>query len=511
MTDRKSRLSLVSLLLCALLLCGCGTQADNREAAATAALPEPSAAPSATAEETEAPVHTEPTDTAPNVLVVWFSATGTTERIAMEIAGTLGADAYAIVPETPYTDADLNYGHSASRATVEQNDASARPAIAGTLPDMTPYDTVFLGYPIWFGQAPRILSTFLNSCDLSGKTVVPFCTSGSSGVGSSAESLRPLAAGANWMEGKRFDRNAPDQDITDWLSGLPLEQMACVTSFDLSSGKNGWAPTVTLNSGYAMPVLGLGTWTQDDATAENSVYQALQDGYRLIDTARYYGNEAGIGAAVRRAIDEGVVTREEVFITSKIVPSGSGTDYKAAIAGCNERLGLGYIDLMLIHQQGAGEEALYRAIEDAIDGGSVRSLGISNYYTAEDFDRITTGARVIPAVIQNENHPFYQNTELQGYVTRFGTLIESYYPFGGRGHTEELFNAEPIDAIAQAHGKTSAQILIRWHLQAGYIAIPGSSNPDHIAENFDVFGFALSQEEMERIAAMDTGERYESW
>ena len=631
MTDRKSRLSLVSLLLCALLLWGCGAQAGDKEATVTAAMPQPSAAPSAPAEETEAPDNPERTDTASNMLVVWFSATGTTERIALQIADMLGADTYAIVPETPYTDADLNYGDSGSRTTVEQNNESARPAIAGTLPDVTFYDTVFLGYPIWHGQAPRVLSTFLEGCNLTGKTVVPFCTSGSSGVGSSAENLHPLAAGANWMEGKRFPGNATSEEIAAWansfvaadalrieigntvltatladnssaaalkelLSNGPLtihmhdygnfekvgelgatlprndeeittepgdiilyqgNQMtiyydrntwnftrlgkingvsaqalrtllgagdvtvtlrllgsdgeSASPRFDLASGKAGCAPTVTLNSGYAMPILGLGTWTQDDETAGNSVYHALRGGYRLIDTAKYYGNEAGIGAAVRRAIDEGIVTREEVFITSKIVPSGSDTDYKAAITGCNDRLGLGYIDLMLIHQQGAGEEALYSAIEDAIDGGIVHSLGISNYYTPEDFDRITAGMRVMPAVIQNENHPFYQNTELQGYVAQFGTVIESYYPFGGRGHTNELFNAEPITAIAQSHGKTSAQILVRWHLQAGYIAIPGSSNPDHIAENFDVFGFTLSGEEMERIAGMDTGKRYENW
>ena len=259
-----------------------------------------------------------------------------------------------------------------------------------------------------------------------------------------------------------------------------------------------------------MPIIGLGTWTLDDETAENSVYHALKDGYRLIDTARYYGNAQGVGDGVRRAIAEEIVEREDVFITTKIVPYGFD-DYDAAIDECIEALGLDYIDLLLIHQQGADEKELYAAIERAVENGKVHSLGISNYYTQEDFERITENAIIMPAVIQNENHIFYQNTEFQNYVKQFGTIIESYYPFGGRGHTSDSMNNETILAIAEAHGKTAAQVILRWQLQAGYIAIPGSSNPDHIAENYDIFDFELSSEEMQQIAALDTGERYETW
>lgn len=267
---------------------------------------------------------------------------------------------------------------------------------------------------------------------------------------------------------------------------------------------------VLLNSGYEMPAIGLGTWMQDDETVENSVYCALKDGYRLIDTANMYGNEEGVGRGVRRAVEEGIVTREEVFITTKLVPWGYD-DYEDAIEKANERLDLGYIDLFLIHQQGIDEKELYRAIENAIDKGVVRSLGISNYYTPEDFERIIEGASVLPAVIQNENHIFHQNTELQSYVEQYGTIVESYYPFGGRGHTSDSMNNETIAEIAAAHEKTGAQIILRWHLQAGYIAIPGSSNPDHIAENIDIFDFELTDDEMQKITDLNTGERYENW
>lgn len=166
---------------------------------------------------------------------------------------------------------------------------------------------------------------------------------------------------------------------------------------------------------------------------------------------------------MRRAIDEGIVTREEVFITTKLVPWGYD-DYDAAIEKANETLGLGYIDLFLIHQQGVDEKELYRAIENAIDKGIVRSLGISNYYIQEDFERITENAKIMLAVIQNENHIFFQNTEFQSYVKQFGVIIESYYPFGGRGHTSDSMNNEVIAEIAEVHGKTGAQIILRWHL-----------------------------------------------
>ena len=265
---------------------------------------------------------------------------------------------------------------------------------------------------------------------------------------------------------------------------------------------------VTLNSGYKMPMLGLGTWTLNDAAAEQSVYEALKDGYRLIDTARYYGNEAGVGRGVRRAIDEGLVTREEVFVTSKILP---GSDPESAIDACNEALGLGYIDLMLIHQPGSNDEAAYRALEQGVKDGKLRSIGISNYYTPEEFDRITREAEIMPAVVQNENHPYYQNTALQKYVRQYGTVVESWYPLGGRGHTQELFGDGIIQTIAEAHGKTPAQVILRWHIQAGYITIPGSGNPSHIAENYDIFDFELSENEMRSIAGLNRNQRYEVW
>lgn len=268
--------------------------------------------------------------------------------------------------------------------------------------------------------------------------------------------------------------------------------------------------TVTLNSGYEMPIIGLGTWTQNDEETANSVYYALEDGYRLIDTAQYYGNERGVGEGLRRAIDDGIVTREELFITTKIMPSSYNNAYNS-IDESLERLGVDYIDLLLIHQPGSNDEEVYKAMEQGVYDGKVKSIGISNYYTKEAIDEVLSYATIVPSVIQNENHIYYQNTDLKEYVSKYGIIIESWYPFGGRGHTSENFNNEVIRGIATKYNKTSAQIILRWQLQAGYIVIPGSSNPDHILENYSIFDFSLNEEDMKNIADINKNQRYENW
>ena len=275
--------------------------------------------------------------------------------------------------------------------------------------------------------------------------------------------------------------------------------------------KEGYAvPDAVLNSGWTMPVLGLGTWTLSDDQAEASVYAALKTGMRLIDTARYYGNEKGVGRGIARAVEEGVATRGEIFVTSKIMPG----DYDRAARGIDDSLrdlSLDYVDLMLIHQPGWNDEAVYRAMEQAVRDGKVRSIGISNYYTPEAVEEILSFAEIMPSVIQNENHLYYQNRALQEAVRPYGIVVESWYPFGGRGHTQAHFENGTVVRIAEKHGKTPAQIILRWQIQEGYAVIPGSSSPAHIAENFDVFDFELSEEEMRELESLDRQERYESW
>lgn len=266
-----------------------------------------------------------------------------------------------------------------------------------------------------------------------------------------------------------------------------------------------------LNSGYEMPILGIGTFRLSQSEAEDSVYWALRDGYRLIDTARIYGNEEGVGRGIRRAIEEGFVTREEIFVTTKMWTDDYGNG-AAAIDASLERLGLDYIDLMILHHSAPGSDvSAYQAMEQAVSEGKLRSIGLSNYYTPDDFDRLVGETIITPALLQNETHPYHQSTEMKEHLRQYGTVMESWYPLGGRGNTQTLFSDETIVEIADAHNKTSAQIILRWHLQAGNIAIPGSSNEAHIQENYEIFDFELTEDEMQRMTALDRNERFASY
>lgn len=204
------------------------------------------------------------------------------------------------------------------------------------------------------------------------------------------------------------------------------------------------ADTIQLNSGFNMPTLGLGTWTLTGETCENAVYAALKSGYRLIDTAKYYGNEREVGNAIRRAIKDGICKREEIFVTTKLVPWSNNPDRD--INDSFKQLGLSYIDLCLLHQHGSasGDDAVYRAMCKAVKAGKIRSIGISNFYTEKTVSHFIKDFEIPPAVIQNENHLKYQNNSLRDWAAKKGIYIESYYPFGGRGHTKEHLQNETV-------------------------------------------------------------------
>ena len=282
----------------------------------------------------------------------------------------------------------------------------------------------------------------------------------------------------------------------------PSSQPSGGPAFDLETG------TVPLNSGYTMPLLGIGTFRLSQEQAENSVYWALRDGYRLIDTARIYGNEAGVGRGIRRAIDEGFVTREEIFVTTKMW-TADYHDGPAAIDASLDRLGLDYIDLMILHHSAPGTDvAAYQAMEQVVRDGKLRSIGLSNYYEPADFDRLVNATSILPALLQNETHPYHQSGVMKEHLKQYGTVMESWFPLGGRGNTQTLFDDPTIAAIAAAHGKTSAQVILRWHLQAENIAIPGSSNEAHIQENYEIFDLSLSDDEMARMTALNKDQRF---
>lgn len=320
---------------------------------------------------------------------------------------------------------------------------------------------------------------------------------------SNDSSSNPQGNSNKQTSGTASDSEAPS-DATDTPSDNRSDS-ADVGVFDLENG------TVLLNNGRTMPILGIGTYLLSQSEAENSVYWALRDGYRLIDTAHIYGNEAGVGRGIKRAISEGLVTREEIFVTTKMW-TADFDDGESAIEESLRRLDLDYIDLMILHHsQPSNDVTAYQAMEKAVEEGKLRSIGLSNYYTAEDFDRLVNATTITPALLQNETHPYYQSKEMKEHLKQYGTVLESWFPLGGRGNTQTLFNDPVIAAIAAAHEKTPAQVILRWHLQAGNIAIPGSRNEAHIQENYEIFDFSLSDEEMQELAALDKQERFASY
>lgn len=269
--------------------------------------------------------------------------------------------------------------------------------------------------------------------------------------------------------------------------------------FDLEKG------IVVLNNGVEMPILGIGTFALTSEEAEESVYWALSDGYQLIDTANAYNNEDGVARGIKKALDEGIVKREDIFLTAKLWPENYTAD---GIDKTLQNLGVDYVDLMLLHQPFGDITAGYQALEEALAQGKVQAIGLSNFEDTENFNAIVENASVLPAVLQVETHPYFQQRDTMDFIDQYGTVIEAWYPLGGRGNTQILLNDETIVEIAESHGKTAAQVILRWHLQAGHIAIPGSHNPDHILENISIFDFELTEEEMERMSTLETGNRF---
>ena len=277
------------------------------------------------------------------------------------------------------------------------------------------------------------------------------------------------------------------------------EEMAGVFDFENK--------TVLLNSGYTMPIMGLGTYALDYDTCVNSVMALIENGGRLIDTAYMYGNEEAVGEGVRRAMAAYGVSRDEIFVITKIYPS-QFSDPETAINSALEKLDIGYIDMMLLHHPGSNDVRAYLAMEKYAAEGKIRSLGLSNWYIEELTDFLPQ-VNIKPALVQNEIHPYYQEQTVVPFIQEKGIVVQCWYPLGGRGYTKELLTDETITTIASAHGVSAAQVILRWDLQRGVVVIPGSSNPDHIRENLDLFCFELTQEEMDQIAALDRGEKHD--
>lgn len=255
----------------------------------------------------------------------------------------------------------------------------------------------------------------------------------------------------------------------------------------------------TLNNGLKMPMAGIGTFLLSPDEAEASVLAALEDGYRLIDTANAYVNEKAVGRAMKKS----GLPREEIFLETKLWPSFYEND--DAVDKTLERLGTDTIDLLLIHQPAGNYVAGYRQMEKAYKEGKVKAIGLSNFNQAQ-IEEILGLCEVKPAVLQTEVHPYFQEQELKKFLSKEGMVIQAWYPLG---HGDKALLEEPLfTQLGKKYGKTNAQIILRWHIQDGNIVIPGSKNPAHIKDNFDLFDFSLTEEEMAKIAALDKNTRY---
>lgn len=256
---------------------------------------------------------------------------------------------------------------------------------------------------------------------------------------------------------------------------------------------------ITLNNGVKMPMAGIGTFLLSPDEAESSCVSALECGYRLIDTANAYVNEKAVGRAMKRS----GLPREEIFLETKLWPAFY--EQEDAVEKTLERLDTDYIDLLLIHQPAGNYLAGYRQMEKAYQEGKVKAIGLSNF-TIDGIREIISQCKVKPAILQTEVHPYAQEKELKEFLAKENIVIQAWYPLG---HGDAALIQEPVfTKFAEKYGKTNAQIILRWHVQAGNVVIPGSKNPDHIKANLDLFDFALTEEEMKQIADLNKDKHY---
>ena len=257
---------------------------------------------------------------------------------------------------------------------------------------------------------------------------------------------------------------------------------------------------LTLNNGTKAPLVGIGTFLMQPKDAEEAVYNALTNGYRLVDTANAYMNEKAVGRGLKRS----GVKREDVYLVTKLWPSVYA-DADNAIDATLRRLDTDYIDLLFLHQPVGDSIGAYKAMERAVKAGKVKSLGLSNF-PEDKLREVVDATEIKPAFVQVEAHPYFPQTALKAYLRPMGTAVMAWYPLG---HGDRALVEEPVfTKLAEKYGKSNAQIILRWHTQSGNVVIPGSKNVNHIRDNLNIFDFTLTDAEMAEIAKVDRNKRY---
>lgn len=257
-----------------------------------------------------------------------------------------------------------------------------------------------------------------------------------------------------------------------------------------------------LNNGMEIPTLGIGTFRIKSKDAEPAVEEALKLGYRLVDTANVYQNEVAVGKGIKNS----GVPREEIFLTSKIWPQDfKERKVKKAIQKTLKRLDTDYVDLILLHQEAGNYVSAWKGLEKEVEKGTVKAIGVSNF-SEKALKKILKKGKIKPVVAQNESHPYCQEDKTAKLLQENGIVLEAWYPLGSGD--KKLMNEKVFKKLAEKYGKSTAQVILRWHTQVGHVVIPGSKTPAHIADNLDIFDFTLTDDELKKIAKLDKGKKY---
>ncbi len=414
---------------------------------------------------------------------------GNTKVVADYISEMTGADQFEIVADKDY---DMPYMQLIEVAKQEANNHELPPMV-GKLENVDQYDTVFIGGPVWWGTYPQVMFTFFRDYDLNGKTLIPFTTHEGSGLASCVEDVKEAYPNADVKPGfaiygheVRSGRNK----VEKWLKNLGFWQKTIKTD-------NFTMETIKLSNGVEMPVLGYGVFQVSPEECERCVSDAIEVGYRLIDTAQAYFNEEGVGNAIVKS----GVPRNELFITTKVWISNAGEERATrSIDESLRKLQTDYIDLLLIHQPYGDYYGSYRAMERALEQGKVRAIGVSNFQAGRFVD-LALKANVKPMVNQLETNVFSQQNDIMPWLAEFGTMQMAWAPLGqGRNN---LFADPVLTEIGSRYGKSPAQVALRWLTQRGIVAIPKSTHRDRMAQNLDIFDFKLTPVDIQRIAQMN--------
>ena len=405
----------------------------------------------------------------------------TVELTAYFIAKVTGGDLFKISRKEPYPDNLNDYLKIVSDEMKEERIIE----LDKCLTDVSEYDVIFIGCHLQVGTAnyvDRTMVSQLLKLDLSGKTIWPFGDSNVSFTMDYTEEVRRLAPNSTVKNSLWLKTEQPYEDKTyNWLINQSLFHRE-------------------LNNGVMMPSFGLGTFLLSPKEAYSSVKFALQNGYRLVETANVYANEVSVGKAIR---DSGI-PREELFISGKLWPTEYSKPF--SVKKTLKRLGLDYLDLMFLHHPTKNWRKGYKKLLKAYKQGLIKAIGVSNF-EREDLEKLFFEFDIKPHVIQEERHPFLHRGEIRSLIRGSNIALMASYPLGGKGRTHELLNQETIVNIAKKHNMTPAQVVLRWHTQTDFIITPVSQDKEHIIDNYNIFRDALTKQEIEMINALNVDKR----